>query len=114
MKISASVSKASSDKDDEDEEEEEGNEEGGEGGGSRGRFLLEFFRLHVLDWRTLAALAVPAAFCLAFPVYWLVLAPRVWAGDPQLRRPQTWLIGYWAFAAAVWGVFLVVCFYRSR
>ena len=30
----------------------------------------EFFRLYVLDWRTLAAVAVPAGFCLLFAPYW--------------------------------------------
>ncbi len=117
MSVSRGSKKKKDANDDDDEEEEEGDDLEGRRKPSSSSCLAnlsEFFRLYVLDWRTLAALAVPAAFCLAFPVYWLALAPRVWTGYPGLHRPREWLLAYWVFAAVVWSAFLVVCFYRSR
>ncbi len=87
---------------------------GGGGGHRTSSKASEFFRLYVLDWRTLAAVFVPAAFCLVFPVYWLLVCPRVWAAYPDLHRPDVWIVAYWVFAAVVWAIFLIICFYRSR
>jgi hypothetical protein len=86
------------------------------------RQLVDFVRAHVLERHVLSALVIPVVFGLAFPVYWLVVCPHIWALQQRrqqrdgglLLRPRAWLIGYWLLASAVWLVFLGVCFFRTR
>ena len=69
---------------------------------ARAHALADFVRHYVLDWHVLWALSVPAAFAALFPLYWLVVCPRVWAARPDLDQPGSWLLGYWLFACVIW------------
>lgn len=76
--------------------------------------ICEFVQVYLLDWPVLSVLLVPLLFSLLFPVYWLIICPQIWEENPDLFRPRTWLIAYWAFAFIVWILFLAICFLKSK
>ena len=101
--------------------------------------VCDFVRVYVFDWHVLSALAVPLLFSALFPVYWMLICPKIWQKHPgkegvrprscfpammhgfvkptpfaDLYDPRSWLIAYWLFASLVWIIFLGICFFRTR
>lgn len=50
--------------------------------------LTDFIRTYVLEWHVLSALAVPLLFCVLFPLYWIIICPRIWEDNPSLYHPR--------------------------
>ena len=44
--------------------------------------VCDFVRVYVFDWHVLSALAVPLLFSALFPVYWMLICPRIWQKHP--------------------------------
>ena len=44
--------------------------------------VCDFVRVYVFDWHVLSALAVPLLFSALFPVYWMLICPKIWQKHP--------------------------------
>ena len=44
--------------------------------------VCDFVRVYVFDWHVLSALAVPLLFSALFPVYWILICPKIWLKHP--------------------------------